>query len=445
VANDTTMPVDARKLVRRYYAFAGTYTLAASIIWGINTLFLLDAGLSVAEVFIANAAFSVGTVLFEIPTGVVADTIGRRASFLLSLIVLATSTLAYVGLAEVGGGVVAFSAVSVLIGLGFTFYSGAVEAWFVDGVRGLGYVGAIDGVFARGQIVGGTAMLVGTVSGGLLGQIDLAIPFLVRAGLLIVLLVMAYLGMQDIGFTPRPVTLRTVPAEANAVARAGIRVGWDSKPLRLIMIAGAIQNGFFMWAWYAWQPYFLELLDDDAVWVAGIVAALLAIAMIVGNGLVTVLSRFCGRRTTIMLWAAAVFAAASVGVGLANGFALALASLLVAGVAMGVNMPVRQAFIHGMVPTEQRATVVSFDSMISGVGSVGGQAGLGVYAGREGYAAGYVLGGSVAVIAVPIIWAARRLRAPADGFEGSGGEEGASVGPRGLPAIATVEDDVLRE
>ena len=69
------MPAEALWLVRRYYTYAGIYTLAASIIWGINTLFLLDAGLSIAEVFIANAAFSLGTVLFEIPTGVVADTI----------------------------------------------------------------------------------------------------------------------------------------------------------------------------------------------------------------------------------------------------------------------------------------------------------------------------------------------------------------------------------
>ena len=88
--------------------------------------------------FFANAAFSVGTVLFEIPTGVVADTLGRRASFLLSVLVLAASTLAYVALAAIGGGVVAFAAVSVFLGLGYTFYSGAMEAWLVDGVRGLG-------------------------------------------------------------------------------------------------------------------------------------------------------------------------------------------------------------------------------------------------------------------------------------------------------------------
>ena len=70
-------------------------TLAASFIWGINTLFLLDAGLSNVEAFAANAFFTVGQVIFEVPTGIVADTWGRRASYLLGCLTLALSTLLY--------------------------------------------------------------------------------------------------------------------------------------------------------------------------------------------------------------------------------------------------------------------------------------------------------------------------------------------------------------
>ncbi|HEY3140233.1 MAG TPA: hypothetical protein VGJ86_03845 [Acidimicrobiales bacterium] len=70
--------------MRVYLAISGLFTLSASVIWGVNTLFLLDAGLDTFQVFVANAAFTAGMVLFEIPTGVVADTSGRRRSFLLS-------------------------------------------------------------------------------------------------------------------------------------------------------------------------------------------------------------------------------------------------------------------------------------------------------------------------------------------------------------------------
>ena len=219
----------SRRILVGYFTLAGLYTLSAALIWGVNTLFLLDAGLSFLEVFIANAAFSAGMVVFEIPTGVVADTLGRRISFLLSVSVLGATTLMYVGLAQVGAGVVGFALVSVLMGLGFTFYSGAMEAWLVDALAATGYRGLLDRVFARGQQITGAAMLVGTVGGGLLGQIDLSIPYLVRSGLLAAVFVVAYVVMHDVGFTPRRVTAGELPGEVARNARAGVEFGWRQR------------------------------------------------------------------------------------------------------------------------------------------------------------------------------------------------------------------------
>jgi MFS family permease len=96
--------VDSQRVIRSYLVISALFTVSASLIWGINTLFLLDAGLTIFKVFIANAVFTAAMALFEIPTGVVADTRGRRASFLLSEATLAVGTLAYVGVAAVEGG-----------------------------------------------------------------------------------------------------------------------------------------------------------------------------------------------------------------------------------------------------------------------------------------------------------------------------------------------------
>jgi len=203
LAAEAPIPSSSRT-ISGYYTLAGLYTLSAAAIWGVNTLFLLDAGLSFFEVFVANAAFSLGTVLFEIPTGVVADTLGRRMSFLLSVSVLGLSTLAYVGLAEIDAGVIAFSAASMVMALGFTFYSGAMEAWLVDALAATGYRGILDRVFARGSQVTSAAMLVGTIGGGFLGQIDLSIPYVLRSILLVAVFVVAFVVMHDVGFTPGP-------------------------------------------------------------------------------------------------------------------------------------------------------------------------------------------------------------------------------------------------
>lgn len=429
---------DGRRVLVGYFTLAGLYTLSAALIWGVNTLFLLDAGLSFYEVFVANAAFSAGMVVFEVPTGVVADTLGRRVSFLLSIAVLAVTTLLYVGLAEAGAGVVAFAAVSVGMGLGFTFYSGAMEAWLVDALGATGYTGALDAVLARGQQVTGAAMLVGTVGGGFLGQIDLSLPYIVRSALLVAVFALAFVVMFDLGFTPRRVPATALPREIVRNGRAGVRFGWSQPPLRLLMLASLVQMGFFTWAFYASQPYLLDLLESDAVWVSGIVAAGVALSMIAGNQVVHVVSRHCGRRTTLLLAAAAVQSAAAVAMGLADSFWVALPALLLVTASVGVTSPVRSAYFHHVLSAEHRATVLSFDSMVSNAGGIAGQWGLGALGEARAVGSAFVAGGIATVAALPLLGRVRRLGGAADRITGTAAGVESPCAAQGIPVVSTL-------
>jgi MFS family permease len=427
-------------VLRSYFAISGLYTLSASLIWGVNTLFLLDAGLDIFGVFVAGAAFTAGNVLFEIPTGVVADTIGRRASFLFSVSILCAGTLVYVCIPQVAASpLLLFSVASVLLGLGFSFYSGALEAWLVDALAASGFEGELDTVFSRGAMVSGAAMLLGTVGGGLLGQVDLALPFVARSGLLALAFGTALGFMRDVGFQPRPLTRETLRSELAGVARAGLAYGWSRRSLKLLMLASAVQTGFIVWGFYAWQPYFQQLLDTDAVWFAGVVAAAVALSTMAGNAVVDWFARFCGRRTTLLVWAASVQTLAAIAIGLSPSFPLALASLLVVTAAAGVVGPVRQAYIHRMVQGEQRATVVSFDSMVANAGGVAGQAGLGWLARASDYATAYVAGGAASVLAIPLYLGIRRLADDADRIVGRAGKH-SPCAAQGVASAGAVDD-----
>lgn len=428
----------SRTVIRSYLVIAGLYTLSASLIWGVNTLFLLDAGLDILGVFIANAVFTGSMSLFEIPTGVLADTRGRRTSFLLSVGVVCIGTLGYVGVSAIGGGLALFALMSVVLGLGYTFYSGAVEAWLVDALEATGYEGELDHVFARGGLVTGAAMLIGSVGGGLLGDIDLAVPFVARAGLLIIVFGIAFVAMHDIGFAPRALQLAALPAEMRAVARASLTYGWQQRPVRLLMAVSFLQYGFLAWGFYAWQPYFLELLGREAVWVAGVIAALISLSTMLGNTVVEWVTRFCGKRTTLLLVAAGVQSAAAIGVGLVGSFWLAVALFLVVMLTMGVTGPVKQAYLHRVIPSEQRATVVSFDSLVGNAGSVLGQGGLGYLSQTRSIASGYVVGGLVTILALPTLGLLRRLGGPADVIVGTAGRRGACAA-QGLPEAASLD------
>src|SRR5438067_7644160 len=312
--------MDPKKVIRGYLVINGLFTLSASLIWGINTLFLLHSGLSIFEVFVANAAFTAAMALFEVPTGVVADTKGRRASFLLSELTLAVGTLAYVGVAAIHGGLLLFCLAGVILGLGYTFFTGAVEAWMVDALTETGYRRELDGVFARGSVVASIAMIVGTVGGGLLGSIDLSIPYLARAALVLIAFGVGWRTMHDIGFTPRTLRVRGIVGEMRKVGRAGITYGWRSPAVRLLVMESFVTWGFFSWAWYAWQPYFLKLYGENAVWLSGLIAALFSVAGIIGNSLVKRLAIPGRRRTTILLATAAASSATMVATGLVRYF-----------------------------------------------------------------------------------------------------------------------------
>src|SRR5206468_5276078 len=160
------MSDSARRVQQTYLVLTLLNTLAASFIWGVNTLFLLDAGLNNAEAFAANAFFTVGRVVFEVPTGVVADTRGRRFSYLLGAATLLVSTLLYLLMWQVHAPLWGWAIASILLGLGFTFFSGATEAWLVDALTATGFTGHLEHVFGRAQAVRRAALLFGTVARG---------------------------------------------------------------------------------------------------------------------------------------------------------------------------------------------------------------------------------------------------------------------------------------
>src|SRR5262245_18761956 len=92
---------------------------------------------------------------------------------------------------------------SMLLGLGFTFFSGSMEAWLVDALAQAGYKEHLESVLAKGEIVEGAAMLTGSVAGGLVAQMtNLVVPYVIRTAPLVPNFIFAFLLMKDLGFKP---------------------------------------------------------------------------------------------------------------------------------------------------------------------------------------------------------------------------------------------------
>ena len=404
----------ARRVQRIYLTLMLGNTLAASLIWGINTLFLLDAGLSNFEAFAANAFFTAGMVIFEIPTGVVADTVGRKASYLLGTITLSVTTGLYWMLWLWHAPFVWWAIVSVLLGLGFTFFSGAVEAWLVDALAFAKYAGSLETVFGRGLVVTGIAMFVGSVLGGIIAQAtNLGVPFLLRAGVLAVMLVFAAIVMKDLGFTPDR-SMRPLAATRN-VLKQSIDHGLRKRSVRWVILSAPFASGVGIYAFYALQPYLLELYGDKTAYsIAGLAAAILSLAQVAGGVLASRIRRLFAKRTTTVIGASLVSILVLVALGVTSLFWFAVVCLVVWGFVFAVAGPVRQSYLNDMIPSKQRATVLSFDSLFGSLGGVFIQPALGRAADLWGYGTSLVIGGAVELIGIPFLFASRRQNDPAD-------------------------------
>jgi MFS family permease len=396
------------RIIRTYYTITALFNFAMSLIWGIDTLFKMGAGLDIQHVLLTNAAFTLGSMVFEIPTGVVADTLGRRVSFLLCLATLFVTTLLYVAIAWRGWGFWAFVWVSVFLGLGYTFYTGAVDAWLVDALQATGYREPLEPVFARAQMFFGAGMLVGTIGGGLLGQIRLDLPYLVRAAIVIPLFVLAWRGMPELGFTPRALELRRVPAEMRRVFIEGLSYGLKHPVVRPVMVASLVGMSFMIFGFYSWQRYFLDLLGRNLVWVDGVISSLVGLSLIAGNALVGPLSRVVRTRTGLLMLSVAVQAALVVACGLLTSFYVVVALYLLYGVAIGLAMPVKQAYLNAHIPSAQRATILSLDSGFGNLGGVIGQAGWGAVARVRSIGVAWAYSGLTLLLGIPLYWIARK-------------------------------------
>jgi MFS family permease len=403
-----------RSIQRTYLTLLLGNTLAASLIWGINTIFLLDAGLSNLEAFAANAFFTAGMVLFEVPTGIVADTVGRRTSYLLGTVTLTLSTFFYVFLWQIEAPLWQWAIASMLLGLGFTFFSGAVEAWLVDALTATGFKGEMEAVFGRGQIVTGAAMLTGSVAGGFIAQqTSLGVPFVLRGLVLIVMFVVAFRLMHDVGFTPEKAS-RPI-AEMQKVAANSIEYGWRVPAVKWLMVESLFVGGVGIYAFYALQPYLLELYGDpQAYQIAGLVAAIVAGAQIAGGVAAPRIRRLFRRRTSALI-ATAILSTVTLGlIGLIESFWAVIGLIVIWGLLFAATLPIRQTYLNGLIPSRQRATILSFDSMMSSTGGVWTQPLLGRAADVWGYAPSYLIGAGISALALPFLALSRRQKAPAD-------------------------------
>ena len=155
---------------------------------------------------------------------------------------------------------------------------------------------------------------------------------------------------------------------------------------------------------------------------AGLVAAIVAGAAILGGPAAPAIRRRFRRRTSALIAMAALSALALALMGVYESFWAVIGLIVVWGLMFAASRPIRQAYMNGLIPSRQRATILSFDSLMSLTGGVWAQPVLGPRRRRLGVR---VLLRAISALAIPRLALSRRENAAADTIESPGAEPAA--------------------
>ena len=179
------------------------------------------------------------------------------------------------------------------------------------------------------------------------------------------------------------------------------------------MVEALFTGGVGIYAFYALQPYLLELYGDpEAYEIAGLVAAIVAGAQILGGLAAPRIRRLFHRRTSALIAVAALSVVdARADRASVEDFWAVVGLIVVWGLLFAAAMPIRQTYLNGLIPSQQRATILSFDSLMDSTGGVWAQPVLGRAADVWGYGPSYLIGAGISVLACPS-WRCPGARTP---------------------------------
>src|SRR5437773_4832555 len=288
---------------RIFYLLFGGYSLAQFFLAPVYPLFLLSRGLDLLQINLTLAIYLITVFVFEVPTGALADTAGRRFCFVLGC---ATRTAAFLLYSRTRS--FADCAVAEFIdAVGTTLVSGALEAWAVDGVQAEGDGRRMEGLFSRAAIIGRTFLMVGAVGCGYLAERDLRYPWLAAAAMFAATGVAGAVLMHETRHASRASRARRSVGRTVLDGLGLVR----RSPVLLLLCTLALGSAFaaFPISMY-WQPR-LQALAGGQLRVMGWIVALLALASMAGSALVPRVVRRFARESVLfaaMLWRGAMVA-----------------------------------------------------------------------------------------------------------------------------------------
>lgn len=386
-----------KKIIKTYVTFSFLLSLSHAFFFATYQLFLASRGMNLLEINVINMFFMAGMFLMEVPTGAFADIFGRKKSVVAGCFALSLSMLVYF----IGNNFWMFVAAELIGALGLTFLSGALEAWVVDALAFHGYDGELSHVFRRETYATQIGIIFGSLAGGYLGERSLALPWLVSAIATFLVGCFAIFALKEMRSERKKFTLSLDPFRRTI--SDSIALGYKNKSVWFVILFGMLLAVSVQGMNMQWPFVFQNTFGFFTSKLGWLFVAISVFTMLGGQLSKYISSRIKQEKNAVVL-SQGITAIGILGASSMAGVVPVTFAFLLHELGRGVLGPIKQNYLNNRIPSEQRATILSFDSMIGRSGSFLGLLGSGYLANQAGIPLTWFVSGCVLVIGVFIFF-----------------------------------------
>ena len=407
-------PLREADAIPTFYALTAVAAFAFAACFTLNLVFQYRVvGLDPFQMVLVGTVLELTCFLFEVPTGVVADLWSRRVSVIIGFVLIGAG-FAFEGV------VATFSAAiigNVVWGIGYTFTSGARQAWITDEVG----EERVAPIFTHETQIDLSFTIVGTLAAGALGLVSLRVPIVVAGVTLVILGIVLWAVMPERHFHPTPRGERETYAHLKEQFLSGLRIARSRRVVRVFLLVSVLAGLASEVFDRLWQVRVLDSFTMPEVFGGDEAVAFTAFAL-VGTMVSLLASLASGRwlpRHVIdghpglpVALAAAAQVLAVAGLALVGSLWAALAFVWLRGAAMAFSGPIEAAWLARNLDSSTRATVLSMNSQANAIGQVVGGPPLGALATRTSIPVALLVAAAVQAPSVAAFWRIRRVGAP---------------------------------
>ena len=403
---------NVKHIKRPYYTVLFLNWLATALPLALHVLILQSRGINLWQLGLLMGTYSLTIVLLEVPTGGLADAIGRKRVTLLAYSVTAVAGILILFAFSFPLFLLAF----ILNGVGRALSSGALDAWFVDALQTADPDIDIQPALAQAQTVGLIALGSGTLLGGQIPQwfawlpsgetaifTPLTMTIVFSLCIQIVLIIVLLVGIKEERPSGSQSNWRSGVQQVPTIMRDAVQLTRSNRTI-LLLLGTTFAGGLAILSMETfWQPFFADILGGGAEnsFTFGVLMMGYFLIGIVGNLLATYFSKllrqqyvlvavlFQGLQGVLLI----VLAGQTAVIPAAALFWLAYMSL------SGVNSP-QSALFNQEIPAERRSAMLSVQSLAMYAGSILGSAVLGYVAEITSIQAAWTITGGVLLVSL---------------------------------------------